>query len=57
MRQSDDKCLTLHLNNDTIALLNCSKEMNQKWIFGFVNQTAFESFDRIFGYSSVVNLM
>lgn len=48
------KCLTAHLHNNSLGLQNCSKELNQKWIFGFVNQTAFESFDQIFGYSSIL---
>lgn len=52
MKNPKEKCLAIHLNNDTLALLDCSKEMTQKWIFGYVNQTAFESFDSVFGYTN-----
>lgn len=50
------ECLTLNLTNDTIALNPCNGEMNQQWTFAYINETAYEKFDDIFGYSSIIHL-
>lgn len=31
--------------------------MNQKWNFGYVNETAMKQFDDIFGYKSILGWM
>lgn len=49
------KCLTHQLNNDSLTLTKCNNEMNQEWRFTYVNETAFQSFEDIFGYESIVS--
>jgi len=54
---SKDKCLTIHLNNDTISLTPCTvDDMTQQWNFAYTNETAYLSFDEIFGYKDVFSL-
>jgi hypothetical protein len=50
------KCLGLVLTNMTLAVNACTGEMDQQWTFAFINETAFATFDEIFGYESVVHL-
>lgn len=53
-----ERCLTLLLaQDDALKLEKCSGEMNQKWNFGYVNETAMKQFDDIFGYKSILGWM
>ncbi|CAO1427030.1 unnamed protein product [Diamesa tonsa] len=52
---NNDKCITNHLNNDTISLSDCKDDdMTQQWEFSYVNSTAMEHFDEIYGYNSIL---
>lgn len=52
---NQDKCITNHLNNDTISLSDCKdNDMTQQWEFSYVNSTAMEHFDQIYGYNSIL---
>lgn len=52
----DRKCLTIQLVNETLTLDRCNNDMTQKWQFGFINHDAFDNFNDIFGYSSILDL-
>lgn len=53
---NNKKCITHHLNNDTISLSECKDDdMTQKWEFSYVNTTAMEQYDQIYGYNSILS--
>ncbi|CRL04923.1 CLUMA_CG017981, isoform A [Clunio marinus] len=55
MNTSTKKCLTIILVNDSLTLDECNNEMTQKWNFAYVNETAYEYFNDIFGYRSILS--
>ncbi|CAO1428320.1 unnamed protein product [Diamesa serratosioi] len=52
---NEGKCLTNHLNNDTISLTACQvNDMTQQWEWSYINSTAMEHFDELYGYNSIM---
>ncbi|CAG9810978.1 unnamed protein product [Chironomus riparius] len=54
-RPDASDCITIDLQNSTINLKECNGDINQKWIFAYVNHTAYEKFDETFGYKGMIS--
>lgn len=49
------KCLTGNFDNQTLALTKCDKtNIDQKWTFTYVNETALKDWENIYGYKKFV---
>lgn len=51
-----NKCLTGNFDNQTLSLMKCDeKNLDQKWSFTYVNETALNDWENIYGYEKFIN--